>query len=494
MDRHGSMSEGTKKRGGKIENRFRNEGWYFRRVERNAITAGWNHVSVNRVYGTSERIGEMIPGKNEEEISLLLPSQNSSQIYSLYLYFRTENCETLFEFASSKSIQPKIIHHFDPPQNQLVQTHLCSRSNNDISIQKFLSFAPPRYALSIAHFIPLESYWLKTKRVVLNRKEETGFASILDPEWTGLSGSGFRFQSSRRLDPQRWRNVDVRGNTRVSRVCIMQWSWSGALDASPSTRRGRKGGGGMGDEGAKRRRWRWNRGTQGTLCLNRHATLVFPLPYHPSSTSPFTVEHRRCVFASLPSSDFPRSRFSLFRSYPFFPSFFLCIVSQWWTPPFDAFHPRLLTPRPGPRIEVPFIFELREIPRAKRVTPSSLSFSPFFLLSLSVLCSPLLSIHLSALLSALAFVDRVILAPGRRQNQGKMGEWREEGRTIFGFLGTGNGNGEGGSKGGVEWRVECSFLFLLPNRDGFYVICPIAIARRREQMCEIEWVKQRRVG
>lgn len=109
------MSEGTKKRGGKIENRFRNEGWYFRRVERNAITAGWNHVSVNRVYGTSERIGEMIPGKNEEEISLLLPSQNSSQIYSLYLYFRTENCETLFEFASSKSIQAKIIHHFDPP-------------------------------------------------------------------------------------------------------------------------------------------------------------------------------------------------------------------------------------------------------------------------------------------------------------------------------------------------------------------------------------------
>lgn len=127
------------------------------------------------------------------------------------------------------------------------------------------------------------------------------------------------------------------------------------------------------------------------------------------------------------------------------------------------------------------------------------SLLPFFLsifssLSLSVLCSPLLSIHLSALLSALAFVDRVILAPGRRQNQGKMGKWREEGRAIFGFLGTGNGNGEGGSKGGVEWRVECSFLFLLPNRDGFYVICPIAIARRREQMCEIEWVKQRRVG
>lgn len=85
---------------------------------------------------------------------------------------------------------------------------------------KFLSFAPPRYALSIAHFIPLESYWLKTKRVVLNRKEETGFASILDPEWTGLSGSGFRFQSSRRLDPQRWRNVDVRGNTRCP-VCVL---------------------------------------------------------------------------------------------------------------------------------------------------------------------------------------------------------------------------------------------------------------------------------
>lgn len=40
MDRRGSMSEGTKKGGGKIENRFRNEGWYFRRVERNAITAG----------------------------------------------------------------------------------------------------------------------------------------------------------------------------------------------------------------------------------------------------------------------------------------------------------------------------------------------------------------------------------------------------------------------------------------------------------------------
>lgn len=202
----------------------------------------------------------------------------------------------------------------------------------------------------------------------------------------------------------------------------MQWSWSGALDASPSTRRGRKGGGGMGDEGAKRRRWRWNRGTQGTLCLNRHATLVFPLPYHPSSTSPFTVEHRRCVFASLPSSDFPRSRFSLFRSYPFFPSFFLCIVSQWWTPPFDAFHPRLLTPRPGPRIEVPFIFELREIPRAKRVTPSSLSFSPFFLLSLS-LCSLLSSPIYPSIRSALCsgFRRPSNSCPGEATKPGKNG-------------------------------------------------------------------------
>lgn len=124
----GSMSEGTKKGGGKIENRFRNEGWYFRRVERNAITAGWNHVSVNRVYGTSERIGEMILGKNEEEISLLpLSTQNSSQ--NIFI-FRSRKIVKLSLFEIDP-ILSKIIHYLDSPvllRINLLQTHFYSRS------------------------------------------------------------------------------------------------------------------------------------------------------------------------------------------------------------------------------------------------------------------------------------------------------------------------------------------------------------------------------
>lgn len=131
MDRRGSMSEGTKKGGGKIENRFKNEGWYFRRVERNAITAGWNHVSVNRVYGTSERIGEMILGKNEEEISLLpLSTQNSSQnILSIFI-FRSRKIVKLSLFEIDP-ILSKIIHYLDSSvllRINLLQTHFYSRS------------------------------------------------------------------------------------------------------------------------------------------------------------------------------------------------------------------------------------------------------------------------------------------------------------------------------------------------------------------------------
>lgn len=236
-------------------------------------------------------------------------------------------------------------------------------------------------------------------------------------KWLGLS----RFQSWRRLDPRikGGGNVDVRGrvrsrgNTRVSRVCIMQWRWSGALDASPSTRRGRKGeeeGEGWAMGAKRKRRRRWNV-VQGTLCLNRHATLVFfPSPFPPVPCLPSSPRGTTAAVSLLPSlcSDFPRSRFSLFRSYP--PPFSLLFSLYRFTMVDSTVAPWPLV-LGSRRIEVPFIFELREIPRAKRVPPSPLLSLHFFF--------PLF-FYLSALLSC-SFVDRVILAPGRRQNQGKNG-------------------------------------------------------------------------
>ena len=87
-----------------------------------------------------------------------------------------------------------------------------------------------------------------------------------------------------------------------------------------------------------------------------------------------------------------------------------------------AVPPRRLTPRPAPRIEVPFIFESREIPRAERARPNfpplhpRRSFSPFF-------CSP----------DAVFRLDRVILASspdrretGKRDSKKRIGRKRNE--------------------------------------------------------------------
>lgn len=314
-------------------------------------------------------------------------------------------------------------------------------------------------------------------------------------KWLGLSSSRFPELAAARPSYQRWKNVDVRGrvrsrgNTRVSRVCIMQWRWSGALDASPSrsTRRGRKDEGG----GAKRRRWRWNRDV---VCLNRHATLVFPLlPSVSCLLSPWNTAAVSLLPTPLPPpSDFPRSRFPLFRSYPFFPPFLFVSFHNGGLPPSTpstvASWPLVLAR--GLKCHSFSSCARFHAPKESLPPPSSLSFSLFFLLSLSLLLSSV--IYLSIYLSepcALAFVDRVILAPGRRQNQGKMGEWREEGRAIFGFLGTGNGNGEGGKEGGwIRDRVFFSFFsFRMEMVRGLMSF--VRYIYEEENRCAILWLK-----
>lgn len=285
-------------------------------------------------------------------------------------------------------------------------------------------------------------------------------------KWLGLS----RFQSWRRLDPRikGGGNVDVRGrvrsrgNTRVSRVCIMQWRWSGALDASPSTRRGRKGeeeGEGWAMGAKRKRRRRWNV-VQGTLCLNRHATLVFfPSPFPPVPCLPSSPRGTTAAVSLLPSlcSDFPRSRFSLFRSYPpFFPPFFFVSFHN------GGLHRRPLTPRPGVQEDWSAIhFRVaRDSTRQKSTTPSP-SFSPFFLPSL------LLSIYPALLL----FRRPSNSCPGEATKPGEKwgnGERRVARSLVFLILEMVMED----RKKGVEFGIECSFLFFfffffLSNRNDF---------------------------
>lgn len=76
---------------------------------------------------------------------------------------------------------------------------------------------------------------------------------------------------------------------------------------------------------------------QGTFVFEQtRDTRVLSLPLSTRPLSPFVSSwnNRRCVFTSLPLlrlSTLPILSVSFLP--PLFPSFFLCIVSQWWTPP-----------------------------------------------------------------------------------------------------------------------------------------------------------------
>lgn len=181
-----------------------------------------------------------------------------------------------------------------------------------------------------------------------------------------------------------------------------------ALHAKRAKRRGRKR--------------RWNQGT-GT-CLNRHATLVslHPSIIHLSFPAPWNTA---AVFTSDP---FPRlapdSLCLVLTLFPLLP-LLLCIVSQWWTTPSPPL--RRLPPSP-PDPSSWGGLKCHSFSSCARFHAPKESVFPFPSFSLSIF-SLLLSSHTPSLpRSALAFVDRVILAPGRRQNRGEMG------RAIFGFL------------------------------------------------------------
>lgn len=133
-------------------------------------------------------------------------------------------------------------------------------------------------------------------------------------------------------------------------------------------------------------------------------TRVCPLSYSLRLCPPFHNLHAVFTSVSCPARAFPTlAPDSLCVSFflLFCPSSLYHFTME--TPVPSPLPPRRLTPRPGPRIEVPFIFELCEIPRAKRVEhPLFLrSFSPFFYTA-----APLFSST-----SPPPFVHRVILAP-----------------------------------------------------------------------------------
>lgn len=130
---------------------------------------------------------------------------------------------------------------------------------------------------------------------------------------------------------------------------------------------------------------------------------------------------------------------------------------------------------------MPFIFELREIPRAKRVPPSPLLSLHFFF--------PLF-FYLSALLSC-SFVDRVILAPGEATKPGEKwgnGERRVARSLVFLILEMVMED----RKKGVEFGIECSFLFFFSSfsfRIEMIFVCSDSEKKRTDVRVEMEWVE-----
>lgn len=152
-------------------------------------------------------------------------------------------------------------------------------------------------------------------------------------------------------------------------------------------------------------------------------TRVPPSLYHPSLFSR-AVEHRRCLyFRPLPPT---RSRFSLSRSHAFpspsSPSLYRFTMVDDALPPLRRLPPSPPDPSSWGGLKC---HSFSSCARFHAPKESVFPFPSFFLSIFSLL----LSSHTPSLpRSALAFVDRVILAPGRRQNRGEMG------RAIFGFL------------------------------------------------------------
>lgn len=244
--------------------------------------------------------------------------------------------------------------------------------------------------------------------------EVAGFRRFLVPE------------SSRRIvskvEERRWdARVRSRGNTRPCMYYAMKVEWRTRLGPSRSTRRGRKDEGGRAEEAVEP-------GNRDVFEQTRD-TRVPPPPIPLSSISLFPRRGTPplSLLPTPPPTFSTRSRFSLSRSYAFFspssPSLYRFTMVD------DAPLRRLPPSPPDPSSWGGL--KCHSFSSCARFHAPKESVFPFLSFSLSIFfsLSLLLSSHIVSLpRSALAFVDRVILAPGRRQNRGEMG------RAIFAFL------------------------------------------------------------